>query len=141
MAYGGFWRRLVAVLIDCIILGVVALIIYLALGVGVGGDEATQNSEDSILYEIYELMFWLIHFLYFVLQDSGESQGTIGKNLMGMKIYNGNGERISIARAALRYFAQIVSGLTLFLGYLMAAFTERKQGLHDMIAGTYVIKN
>ena len=72
--------------------------------------------------------------------ESSVNQGTIGKMALNLKVTDLNGERISFGRATGRFFAKYISSITLLIGYIMAAFTERKQALHDMIAGTYVIK-
>ena len=59
---------------------------------------------------------------------------------LGMKVTDLAGNRISFLRATGRYFAKIISALILFIGFIMVAFTEKKQGLHDMIAGTLVVR-
>jgi len=64
---------------------------------------------------------------------------TLGKMAIGIKVVRGNGDRLTLGRSIGRYFATILSGLTLCIGYLMAAFTERKQGLHDLICDTVVV--
>ena len=66
-------------------------------------------------------------------------QATLGKLALGIKVTTLNGERISFVRASGRYFAQVLDVLTLYVGYLFAAFTERRQALHDMVAGTFVV--
>ena len=66
---------------------------------------------------------------------------TLGKRAVGLRVVTEQGGRISHARSTGRYFAKIVSGLLLLVGFLMVAFTERKRGLHDMLAGTVVAKD
>ena len=90
-----------------------------------------------LLYIISKLA---IIFPYFVLLESSVLQATVGKFLFGIKVVDLNGKRISFARATTRFFAKILSGQILLIGYFMAAFTERKQALHDLLAGTLVIK-
>jgi uncharacterized RDD family membrane protein YckC len=58
----------------------------------------------------------------------------------GMKVTDENGNRITFARATGRYFGEYLSALTLFIGYMMAGWTERKQALHDLLAGTLVVR-
>jgi len=76
--------------------------------------------------------------LYEALMESSSRQATLGKMIFGMKVTDLSGNRISFARATGRYFAKWLSGLTLLIGYIIAGFTERKQALHDMLAGTLV---
>lgn len=76
--------------------------------------------------------------LYFALQESSERQATIGKRALNIYVTDMYGRRISFGQATGRYFSKIISSLILGIGYIMAGFTEKKQGLHDMIAGTLV---
>ena len=78
--------------------------------------------------------------LYFVLMESSAKQATLGKMALGLVVVDVDGNRISFLRALGRYFAKILSGIILLIGYIMVGFTERKQGLHDMIASTLVVK-
>jgi uncharacterized RDD family membrane protein YckC len=72
--------------------------------------------------------------------ESSKHQGTVGKLILKIKVTDTSGNRISFARATGRYFGKILSGMILLIGYIMAGFTERKQALHDILAGCYVIK-
>ena len=72
---------------------------------------------------------------------SSSYQATLGKMIFGMKVTDLSGNRLSFAHATGRHFAKWISSLTLCIGYIMVGFTERKQGLHDMIAGTLVRRN
>ena len=88
-----------------------------------------------LLVVIVGLAVWL----YEALMTSSSKQGTLGKMAFRMKVTDLNGRRISFGRATGRFFAKILSGI-LYIGYIMAGFTERKQALHDMIAGTLVVR-
>lgn len=90
-------------------------------------------------FMIINLLFFIMSILYFGLLTSSKIQGTIGKRLLGIKVVDGKGNRISFSRAIGRYFAMMVSCF-MFIGFIMAAFTEKKQALHDYIANTFVIK-
>src|SRR5208283_3281564 len=79
--------------------------------------------------------------LYEALMLSSSYQATLGKMIFGMKVTDLNGNRLSFAHATGRHFAKWLSGMILGIGYIMVAFTERKQGLHDLIAGTVVPRN
>jgi uncharacterized RDD family membrane protein YckC len=87
------------------------------------------------------LGFLALHWLYFAAMESSERQATIGKSVLSLRVTDYEGRRISFGRATGRFFAKIVSGMVpLLIGYIMAAFTEKKQALHDMIAGTLVLR-
>ncbi len=78
--------------------------------------------------------------LYFPLFESSARQGTFGKQICGLAVTDTRGQRISFGRALGRYFAKFLSALVLGIGFLMVAFTPRKRGLHDLIAGTLVVR-
>jgi uncharacterized RDD family membrane protein YckC len=78
--------------------------------------------------------------LYYALLESSTWQGTLGKRALGLEVTDLEGRRISFGRATGRFFAKIISALILWIGFIMAGFTEKKQALHDMIAGTLVIR-
>jgi uncharacterized RDD family membrane protein YckC len=124
LQYAGFWIRLVAFIIDRIILGVVGF----ALGVVV------TNVWELFLLQIlaqavYTIGFWV-------------GQGaTPGKMAVGVKVVMTNGEPVELGAACLRYVGYFFSGLILGIGYLMIAFSGEKKGLHDNIANTVVIKS
>jgi len=126
VSYAGFWKRVAASLIDGIICAIAGAMVGAILGVA----GATR---------VAPLAGLLIGWLYSALLESSPNQATWGKMALGIKVTDLNGERISFGRATGRHFGKILSGLTLGIGYLMVAFTERKQGLHDMVAKTLVI--
>jgi len=72
--------------------------------------------------------------------ESSVWQATLGKKTLGLRVTDLQGNRISFGRASGRFFGRIISGLTLFIGYIMAGFTEKKQALHDIIASCLVIR-
>jgi len=121
--YAGFWIRVGSYLIDVILLGIVNLILNFILG-----------RETASLLEV------VISWLYFSLMESSNYQGTLGKMIVGVKVTTLEGEKIGFGRATARYFSKILSGIILCIGYMMAGWTTYKQALHDMIAGTVVVK-
>jgi uncharacterized RDD family membrane protein YckC len=146
--YAGFWLRFVAYLIDAAILfvGLVAVLIVFGLG-GAAVDAAVSSSNSSVTgigssfstalaYAVILAGQWL----YFSLQESSPRQATLGKRALGIKVVDLEGRRVSFGRATGRYFSKILSGLICDIGFIMAGFTERKQGLHDMIASTLVVR-
>ena len=130
MEYAGFWRRFAAWLIDYILVSVVTTIAVLVLG-AIGDDAGL-----AIGY-VLAVVGGLAYYAWF---ESSANQATVGKMALGIQVTDLNGNRISFGRALGRTLAKILSGLILLIGYIMAAFTEKKQGLHDMIAGTLVVK-
>jgi uncharacterized RDD family membrane protein YckC len=135
--YAGFWRRFGANFIDGILVNVVSFIAGLILG---GILVATDSKMDDGMTAVSYLIGLAIGVLYYGLCESSKAQATLGKMALGVKVTDMDGKRISFGRALGRYFGKIVSGLILGIGYLMIAFTEKKQGLHDMMAGTLVVK-
>ena len=82
---------------------------------------------------------WMLgSWVYESLMESASKQATLGKMVLGLKVTDMEGRRISFSRATGRHFAKIISGMIFAVGYIMAGFTQRKQALHDMIAGTLV---
>lgn len=122
MIYAGFWKRAVAILIDGVILAII-------------GALANFIFADWLASLIGLFLGWA----YYAGMESSARQATIGKSAMGIYVADMNGQRISFMRATGRYFAKILSALILFVGYIMAAFTARKQALHDILANTLVL--
>jgi uncharacterized RDD family membrane protein YckC len=121
--YAGFWNRAIALLIDSVLLAIVSIIVNILLNENAAGFIGT-----------------LVGWLYFAGMESSGRQATLGKSAMGLVVTDMNGNRISFLRATGRYFAKILSALILLIGYIIAAFTARKQALHDMLASTLVLK-
>ena len=146
VTYGGFWRRFVALVIDSLILYIVTAPLSLMFNVPMWalmrGDQPTTSELAALMGSMMGLaaLSSLIHWLYFALMESSPRQATLGKMALNLRVTDPHGRRISFARATGRFFAKILSGLIFLIGYLMAAFTERKRALHDIIAGTLVIK-
>ena len=142
--YGGFWIRFVAALIDGILVQVVVVPFGALRGgaIGVAGVATRMPGEGTRLVAVFvgTVLGVLASWIYEAAMESSSLQATLGKMIFGMKVTDLNGNRISFARATGRHFAKYLSSLILFVGYIMAGFTQRKQALHDMIAGTLVIR-
>ena len=124
--YAGFWIRLSASMWDGIILGIPTIAIVALL---------VWVTKIQPLGSLVVLALLII-----TIYMDGIKGGTPGKLILGLKIENKNGDYIGIGGALLRFVGRILSELILFIGYLMISWDKRKQGLHDKIAGTYVIK-
>lgn len=91
-------------------------------------------------YTWQQSMYVFLSLMYVILLPASTLQGTLGKAALGLKITDVNGERISVWRSLGRALSEILSTIILFIGYIMIAFHREKRGLHDIIAGTYVIR-
>ena len=136
IVYAGFWWRVLAYLLD----GVVLAVGLVVLGFFIGLIFLRHGAEEPGLEAFFGLFGFLAVWLYFALMESSAQQATLGKKACGLRVTDLDGDRISFARATGRHFAKIISGLVLAIGYVMVAFTARKQGLHDKIAGTLVVR-
>ena len=128
-SYAGFWKRFAAWIIDAIILTVISIPISFLL-IFVPWPWSTFISWPISM---------LISLLYYAMQESSEHQATIGKRALSIIVTDMDGNRISFGRAVGRELAKYISALTLGIGYLIIGFTEKKQGLHDLIVGCLVI--
>jgi uncharacterized RDD family membrane protein YckC len=133
--YGGFWIRVVAYLIDAIVLNIVLWLLTVITGLRLISYTTTDHLEPLPI-----LAPLVVNWLYFALMESSERGATLGKMAVGLRVVTGAGQRLSFANATGRYFAKFISALILGIGFIMVAFTERKRGLHDMIANTLVVK-
>lgn len=159
VVYAGFWLRFVAYLIDGVILGVatVALIIpffFLMGGAallealprhrieGIEGFSPGQFGGLLALILVLVLVSALVQWLYYAYLESGEKQATWGKQAIGLYVTDLAGNRVTFGRASGRFFAKFITKLIpLWIGFIMAGFTERKQALHDMIANCLVLRH
>ena len=151
MQYGGFWRRAIAAIVDAFVIGFIALPFFLvafagvifyviSAGGGVWTASTTIGANEVIAGLVINLVILLVYIGYFAGMESSLRQATYGKMMFGVKVVDEDGFRISFWHAVGRYFAKYLSIFTLFIGFLMAAFTKKKQALHDMVAKTLVIK-
>ena len=157
LIYAGFWPRFAAHILDNLIVSVPFVILWFIaiisiVGVGIFTQGSQQNGSYSgppsaafigtIIIAYITLIFGRIVavWLYHAMLESGPHQSTWGKRVLGLKVTSYTGQRISFMHATGRYFSTLVTNMTMGIGYLMVAFTDRKQALHDMIAGTLVVK-
>ena len=143
MDYAGFWIRFVAYIIDAIVLTLIKSVIGMVVGFGLTAmvnPDPNLVSLNSGAYAMYNIVSLAIGVAYFAGLESSSWQATLGKKALGLIVVDETGSRISIARAIGRYFAKILSAIILLIGFIMVAFTERKQGLHDLICKTLIIR-
>lgn len=142
--YGGFWLRFVAAFIDGILVGMVVLpfSLMMTFAIGLAGRGVNMPGIGINLVSIVVRFVFgaLVKWIYEALMESSSRQATVGKIALGLKVTDLEGKRISFSRASGRVFGKYISAMIFFIGYIMAGFTERKQALHDMIAGTLVVR-
>jgi uncharacterized RDD family membrane protein YckC len=121
--YGGFWERFGAAFLDGLILAIPNYLMQYMIG-------EISGSLVSIV----------LSWLYYALQESGNGQATLGKKALGLKVISEDGQRISFGQATGRYFGKYISGIILLIGYFMMLWNDKRQTLHDKMAGTLVVK-
>lgn len=152
--HAGFWKRVAAYILDAIVLYIPQMLIEKMFGGDAAKEALKQASLDAIgnpdammaANMHYYSTMWpamllivVMGVLYFAVCESSSWQGTLGKLALGIRVTDLQGKRISFPRALGRYFAKILSAIILGIGFLMVAWTQRKQGLHDMICDTLVL--
>lgn len=150
--YGGFWVRFIAFLIDALVLKVIlGIIAFVFFGGEIAQDVAyyTANGFRPDHMQIQQmitlgmplgLITIAIWWLYYTLMESSKWQATLGKLVFDLKVVDYEGRRISWGRANARYWSKILSTMILYIGFFMIGWTKRKQGLHDKIAETLVVR-
>ena len=164
-SYAGFWKRFVAFFLDQLLLGIVCTLIFVPVWffifVGYFMNNYEHNGyrftsfvlQDHSFHYYSSIQFPLLIFvfiifglinligswLYYAIMESSNAQGTVGKIIIGIKVTGLHGEKISFTKATGRYFGKIISAIILFIGYIMAGFTEKKQALHDILSSCIVV--
>jgi uncharacterized RDD family membrane protein YckC len=135
----GFMRRWAALFLDTLILAIPIVIFAMMIAIPMRLFARDNEIAQGLAQGLYYLLYFLIAPLYYVGQESSIHQATLGKRALGIKVTDNEGRRLRFAHALARWFAAALSYLTLYIGFLMAAFTERKRALHDIVAGTLVV--
>ena len=143
--YSGFWKRFVAMIIDSFVLTPIGLVLFASTGVF--SILAHPQDLEGMLAAMFGVTFVAMlllmmagNWLYHTLMESSHYQATLGKLAIGAKVTDLNGSRISFVRANGRFFGKFISSMIFNIGFLMAAFTDRKQAMHDILAGCLVIQ-
>ena len=145
--YAGFWRRFVGWIIDLLI-----LIIITHWALALVSSFLTAPIPDTLSFSAFFSALWptalalivvdfIIIALYYCLFEASAIQATIGKYIAGIKVTDMGGSRISYSKAFLRRIYSLLSIIPIFIGYIVAGFTPRKQTFHDMLAKTVVVVN
>jgi uncharacterized RDD family membrane protein YckC len=157
VAYAGFWRRVAATVIDLVVLApyVVALCgltmtpvtpeeaaVFQRMRSGQATQRETLAVNMRITNQLGGAMFFtfLLGWPYFALMESSRAQGTMGKIILRIKVTDLGFKRVRFRKASARYWLRPVSALPAQAGFLVAAFSKRKQALHDMLAGCLVVR-
>jgi uncharacterized RDD family membrane protein YckC len=153
--YAGFWLRFVALIIDLIIIGVIRGVFIIPLlammGIGLANDIQNMDVNDPASVvgligtvmaaaSVVTLISTIVWVLYYTFLESSKLQASIGKLALGLIVTDSNGARLDFGKALVRNVCKIISSLILCIGFIMAAFTDKKQALHDIIANTLVVK-
>lgn len=134
--YAGFWIRFLASFIDGLVTGFAGFVV----GFVVGFTFKLTGASDTAAKVFAQLLGMLGSWLYEALMLSSSKQATLGKLALGIRVTDEDGQTITFARASGRFFAKYISAIILLIGFIMAAFTSRKQALHDIIASTLVTR-
>jgi uncharacterized RDD family membrane protein YckC len=150
VTYAGFWKRFAAYMLDKLMIGFVAAIICIPMALVFGLSAAMHMDENesplaflvamSGLIVLFAMTIFICEWLYFALMESKRG-ATLGKMILGIRVTDMEGRPVTFGRASGRYFGKILSGLTLYVGFIIAGFTQQKQALHDILAKTLVVNN
>ena len=150
VTYAGFWKRFAAYFLDKLMIGFVVAIICVPIIVVFGLTAAFHMDENetplaflvamSGLIIMFAMLVFIGEWLYFSLMESKKG-ATLGKMILGIRVTDMEGKQVTFGRASGRYFGKILSGLTLYIGFIIAGFTQQKQALHDILAKTLVVNN
>lgn len=136
-----FWWRLLAYLIDYILLALLLVLIGVFIGLVLrftGGTINWKSSENKLTLRLVSILIFMIYNASF---EATTMQGSIGKTICKLKVVNAKGERIRFTNALGRNTAKLLSSLVVGMGFLNIFFDSKRQGWHDQLAKTYVIRN
>lgn len=136
--YAGFWRRLCAWFIDSLVLWFPLAIARVAMGGDVWGDRV--HWDDPLALRLAGFNFFAA-LLYCVLLESSRWQGTLGHQVVGVRVCDGQLRRVSVLRALGRFLCLWLSVSTCGIGYLTQLWTRRRQTLHDLVAGCVIVRS
>jgi uncharacterized RDD family membrane protein YckC len=143
LVYGGFWIRFAARVVDGLLLFALFMLLYLPAmpfmqGLAAPGEREQMGKFFALTcgLQLLQVSAAALYEIFFVAKKGA----TPGKMLFRLRVVRSDGSTLTLGRAAGRYFATFLSGLTIFIGYLIAAFDEQKRALHDHVADTRVVR-
>jgi uncharacterized RDD family membrane protein YckC len=144
-SFAGFWLRFVAYTIDSFVVGIpiwiiFALLMAAAAGISSSGYRSGPSPAFILLVLFLVLASIIGPWLYWALFESSAKQATLGKMAAGIEVTDLEGKKISFGKASGRYWGKIISSLILNIGFMMTGWTQKKQALHDIMAGTLVVR-
>ena len=141
--YAGFWVRFGAILIDTVVIGLGVAILGIISGIVVAlvSPDALDNPASDWFGILANLGQSIVSAAYFVFMHSSSKQATLGKMALGLKVTDLDGQRIGLVKAINRNLGKIISYVLLGIGFFMAGFTKKKQGLHDKMVATLVVRS
>jgi uncharacterized RDD family membrane protein YckC len=125
LQYAAFWQRVVAALIDLVIIAVAETALRFVLP---GRTWVGEN------------LWFVLWFLYHSVMESSREQATIGKRILGIIVCGSDGRRLTFPRAAIRTLAKVLSFLICGIGYVMPLLTPHRQALHDILTDAVVVR-
>lgn len=138
--YADFWRRILATVIDGLLIIIVPFPVVIVTS-WIGRSLAEVEDWGLITGFWAGWIFVLVlAWIYYAVMESSSQQATLGKMALGIIVTDQQKRRMSFGRASIRYIGKIISTVTLGIGFIMIAFTRKKQGLHDMMAGSFVLE-
>jgi uncharacterized RDD family membrane protein YckC len=143
--YAGFWRRFSAWIVDLVLITIAT--VPVAIGLiwimeALHGDLRMKLGHARYLAGLGAVFSWVIGgWLYNAQMLSSDRQATYGKRFLGLRVITGRGRKVSYAQASARHFAEFLSAFIGFFGFIVAAFTRRRQALHDIVADTVVVQD
>lgn len=138
-SYASFLERLAALILDGLLLGIFLGGIFEAMWAGLAATDGA-SMPPGLLDALPASLVWLAIGAYFTLMESSERGASLGKRALKLRVVNRGGSRLGKGRALARFLGRILSSSVLYIGYLIQPFNERKQALHDMLAGTLVVR-
>jgi len=137
--YAGFLLRAGAYLLDSLLLSIVILIVWRPeLDPNLDWQQMVEKLQANRSLVIGQ---FLLSWFYFALFESSPWQATLGKKAFRIKVTDMEGRRLNVLRTSLRHFCKVISQFTFFIGFAMAAFTPRRQALHDLLSRCLVLRS
>lgn len=138
--YVGFWWRFLAYLIDFVVIMVAFFILSFIPGLNVFASAADPMTGMPTMSPVSMIIQIVVPLAYWAVMQASSMQATVGKMAIGAIVTDANGERMGYGKSFIREICKYPSALVLAIGFIMIGFTARKQGLHDIMAGTLVVK-